>query len=734
MVTARRSTPLVALALSLCAACGKAPAPSAAPATSGTTASAPAASGTGVTGSSTPRGGTPRARALLEAEQRRASREVTLDDFADRDVNVRRAAARALARIADTRAAELLAKSLADEDPEVVAWSAYGLGYTCKEREAKTVRALVARQASLLAFSTPAGAGAPGTHTNALFEPVTAVADALGRCGGADAERSLRAWLEADVALARAAAFALGTLAARSGRLEDASLVALLDAASRREPLGAALQAFTRLSNLSESVQTRLLDVARRALGDAATRAFAVRALAAAGEPAAESLAEVLAGPTFTPAERADAARGLGRLATPGQNALARALPKLLEKPEATADAALRSAEYGVLTSALAALKLPLVQPVPDLARLAELPLAEERALRRRQVALRCRAAELLAGSGTQSPKLAACDPDPQGRRGKLALLAVLDRGPLRGSRLQAFRALASAEEPLVRERAIELLAGHAEVSGVPELLAQALADKAPGPVATAARFAADYPQRVSLEADALAPAPSVTRALSAAIEAWKASPDIEVRAALLDAAGALQLLAAKPVLEAECGAPNPTVRLHAEKALRLLGDRARRCETATASGHLPEELARLVSKPVELVLTTDAGSLTLTLEPALAPVAVTRITELARSGFYDGVTLHRVVPGFVAQLGDPGGDGYGGAPRPPLRCETSPARFAAGSVGVALGGRDTGSSQFFVTLGEQPHLDGEYPLIGRAGAGWDRIVEGDVVHKISVK
>jgi peptidyl-prolyl cis-trans isomerase B (cyclophilin B) len=123
-----------------------------------------------------------------------------------------------------------------------------------------------------------------------------------------------------------------------------------------------------------------------------------------------------------------------------------------------------------------------------------------------------------------------------------------------------------------------------------------------------------------------------------------------------------------------------------------------------------------------------------LTLDPSLAPVAVTRIEELARAGFYDGVIVHRVVPGFVVQLGDPGGDGYGGAPRPPLRCETSPARFSGGAVGIALGGRDTGSSQFFVTLAEQPHLDGAYARVGQAGAGWERLVEGDVVRKIRPK
>jgi cyclophilin family peptidyl-prolyl cis-trans isomerase len=95
---------------------------------------------------------------------------------------------------------------------------------------------------------------------------------------------------------------------------------------------------------------------------------------------------------------------------------------------------------------------------------------------------------------------------------------------------------------------------------------------------------------------------------------------------------------------------------------------------------------------------------------------------------------VHRVVPGFVVQLGDPDGDGYGGSDRPPLRCETSPAAFEAGMVGIALAGRDTGSSQFFVTLAREPHLDGDYALVGRAGPGWERLVEGDVVRKATAR
>jgi cyclophilin family peptidyl-prolyl cis-trans isomerase len=138
----------------------------------------------------------------------------------------------------------------------------------------------------------------------------------------------------------------------------------------------------------------------------------------------------------------------------------------------------------------------------------------------------------------------------------------------------------------------------------------------------------------------------------------------------------------------------------------------------------------------VRVVFDTDAdatGPLSIAFDPALAPVAATRFVSLARSGFYTGVTVHRVVPGFVVQFGDRGGDGYGGAGAS-LRCETSPAPFGALDVGVALAGRDTGSSQIFVALARLPHLDGEYAWVGRAEGNWDAVAGGDVIRAVRVE
>jgi len=121
-------------------------------------------------------------------------------------------------------------------------------------------------------------------------------------------------------------------------------------------------------------------------------------------------------------------------------------------------------------------------------------------------------------------------------------------------------------------------------------------------------------------------------------------------------------------------------------------------------------------------------------LDPTFAPVAVTRIVQLARNRFYDDMAVHRVVPGFVVQFGDKQGDGYGGAGLEALRCENTPVAFRQGVVGMALGGRDTGSSQIFVTLADSPHLNGEYAVVGTATGPWDVLTEGDRINKVTIK
>lgn len=100
---------------------------------------------------------------------------------------------------------------------------------------------------------------------------------------------------------------------------------------------------------------------------------------------------------------------------------------------------------------------------------------------------------------------------------------------------------------------------------------------------------------------------------------------------------------------------------------------------------------------------------------PNEAPNTVANFEELANSGFYNDVTFHRVIPGFVSQGGDPTGTGAGGSGKT-IKCETdnNPHKHQAGSLSMAHAGKDTGSSQFFIVHAPQPHLDGVHTVFGQ--------------------
>jgi len=130
----------------------------------------------------------------------------------------------------------------------------------------------------------------------------------------------------------------------------------------------------------------------------------------------------------------------------------------------------------------------------------------------------------------------------------------------------------------------------------------------------------------------------------------------------------------------------------------------------------------------------TSRGAFRLRLDCPAAPLTCLNFLQLAGQGFYDGLAVHRVVPDFVVQGGDPRGDGWGG-PGYTIRDEIGRLRFRAGVAGMALAGPDTGGSQFFVTLSPQPHLDGGYTAFGEVVQGLevlDRIEPGD--HVVTIR
>jgi len=124
----------------------------------------------------------------------------------------------------------------------------------------------------------------------------------------------------------------------------------------------------------------------------------------------------------------------------------------------------------------------------------------------------------------------------------------------------------------------------------------------------------------------------------------------------------------------------------------------------------------------------TEKGNIVIELLPDNAPLAVNNFVFLATSGWYDNITFHRVLEGFMAQAGDPSGTGYGG-PGYAFQNEISDLKFnTEGLLAMANSGPDTNGSQFFITLGPAPHLDGGYSIFGR-------VLEGmDVVRSISLR
>jgi cyclophilin family peptidyl-prolyl cis-trans isomerase len=680
----------------------------------------PASVGSGTDGGPADAGPS-RVTRLLFIENRRVAGAVGAEDIGDRDPAVRRAAARALARIASPSGVPLLFQTLSDEDPEVVAWSAYGLGYACGATGIdanEIVRALTVRAVSM----PDAGAGA--------LDPIFAIARALGRCATDDAERTLAEWVSLADRRAPFAAFALGDVASRKKALAEPTQLALLSAAAggaTAAPLAEALYPFGRLDHPLSSATDRLFEIATLRLKEpSSSRIFAVRALGRCDPGAAAELRRVLVTPgAFTPAERAEAARSLGRLGDAGQRALGEALPSLVPGHDLVSETSLGTAAFGPLLVALETIRNGESVAPKRLYELAALPVPDNAppTLARRIVKLRCRAAALLVNGKYDDPLVAACDPEG-GEVGQRAELDALARRKLEGRRLARFHQLLASKPPRVREAAIELLAEHPEVSDAQSLVAQALAAPEPGVVATAAQLLAGHPDRADAETGGK---------LREALERKWAPDDIETLGALLDATGAIHDDALAPTLEAYCRNTNPTLREHAARGLSLLKRSKVVCDGALEPAPPAAEIQHLAAQPVKLELTTDAGIFTLTLDPSTAPVAVTRMVDLARAGFYDGISFHRVVPGFVVQFGDPGGDGFGGPKSEPLRCETTPLPFEALDVGVALAGRDTGSSQLFVTLARYPHLDEEYAKVGRAEGDWSTIAEGDVVRTAKV-
>jgi peptidylprolyl isomerase len=119
----------------------------------------------------------------------------------------------------------------------------------------------------------------------------------------------------------------------------------------------------------------------------------------------------------------------------------------------------------------------------------------------------------------------------------------------------------------------------------------------------------------------------------------------------------------------------------------------------------------------------SSGGDVVIKLRPDLAPGHVERITDLANSGFYDNVVFHRVIPGFMAQGGDPTGSGMSGSDLPDLKAEFSNARHGRGTVSMARKPNpDSANSQFFICFDDASFLDGQYTVWGEVESGMEYV------------
>ncbi len=150
-----------------------------------------------------------------------------------------------------------------------------------------------------------------------------------------------------------------------------------------------------------------------------------------------------------------------------------------------------------------------------------------------------------------------------------------------------------------------------------------------------------------------------------------------------------------------------------------------------------PPDMATDANTIYEVTLDTDRGSIVMDLDPRLAPVTVNHFVVQARDGFYNGLTFHRVVPGFVAQGGDPDGSGRGG-PGYKFADEPVKGEYALGAVAMANAGPNTNGSQFFICIDDcRQKLQPLYNLFGHVTAGIDvaqSIKVGDVIKSATVK
>ncbi|HEY3128472.1 MAG TPA: HEAT repeat domain-containing protein [Acidobacteriota bacterium] len=219
----------------------------------------------------------------------------------------------------------------------------------------------------------------------------------------------------------------------------------------------------------------------------------------------------------------------------------------------------------------------------------------------------------------------------------------------------------------------------------------------------------------------------------------YQAEQTTDARLATTDFLATLDAATAVPLLESVCRDMDRNVRL---KARNLLGSRFHRSAPAIAGLVNTGRNYNFYVAALDTIkrysgarFSTDRGEWTIKFFESDAPLTVFNFIHLARQGYLNNLTFPRVVPDFVIQGGDPRNDTDGG-PGYAIRCEINEHSFVRGAVGMALSGKDTGGSQYFICHSPQPHLDGEYTAFAQVEEGvsvLDRVLLGDRVRSITL-
>jgi cyclophilin family peptidyl-prolyl cis-trans isomerase len=233
---------------------------------------------------------------------------------------------------------------------------------------------------------------------------------------------------------------------------------------------------------------------------------------------------------------------------------------------------------------------------------------------------------------------------------------------------------------------------------------------------------------------------PAGAAALRDAYRAGQADQASDAREAAVAALARYGLAEAGDTLKAALADGDWALRLRAATLLHSLdasSDSAMAIRPAPGTPRAPYDSPDLIHPAYSphAFIETAKGTVEIELAVLDAPQTVQNFITLARRGYFNGLQIHRVVPNFVVQDGDPRGDGSGG-PGYSIRDELNDRPCLRGTVGMALSGPDTGGSQFFITLSPQPHLDAKYTVFGQVVQGMD-VVDGlrqlDTIERIRI-